>query len=195
MIQNLSAQESKDFSEIIRMIKSDHEDDEIEVNKTFISGALDRYPRQLDEEESLKLLSNKYLDNKDRPKYVGFFNEVINSNKVVFVNCTNLVREDRILKNYKERLTKTEFKHLLLLKSKSLIKSKFIKTDNLQVLNFMCNLSLKEIIFFDFFIPERNTIIIGNFDLSLPVYAREAEDIKHLAMIAEKYELYIRDIE
>ncbi|GIP26857.1 hypothetical protein J23TS9_19870 [Paenibacillus sp. J23TS9] len=68
-------------------------------------------------------------------------------------------------------------------------------TADIRLIQFLFLLSLKEIMFFDFMFPEHGIIIIGNFDLSLPVYFNDEDNLNQLVFLAEKYGLFIRDIE
>lgn len=192
MIKNLSNTESKEFYEFIHLVLSDDEQDEREVNETINFGILDRYPEQLNEEDSSRLLSNKHLDSKYRPKFIDFFSELLAFDNI-YINCTNLFNRKYNLKHLKERLTTAEYKNLLILKN--LIRTRFILTDDLNVIRLLSSLSLKEIIFFDFYLPKEKTILLGNFDLSLPVYSKCSKSLENIKKIAEDNGLYIRDIE
>ncbi|MBP2001252.1 hypothetical protein J2Z69_002295 [Paenibacillus shirakamiensis] len=192
MIKNLSKEESKEFYEFNQLLLSDDEQDELKVNTTLNFGILDRYPEKLSESESLDLLSNKYLDNNDRPKFIKFFSELLSHHECI-INCSNLFGSRFNLTHIKERVTKTEYKNLLILKKS--IKSRFIMTHDLMLLKVILNFTLKEIIFFDFYLPHEKTVILGNYDFSLPVYSKKPKFIEKLKKMAEERGLFIRDIE
>lgn len=190
-ITALTQTEAEELKRIYSIV--DLNDDSI-ISKHLSSGILDRFNRILSEEEASNLLTNKWINREDEKKYLNCFREIINQLlkfREVYIRCPNL---DKLNMNgLKEDLSVTEYKFLLIIKQ--VFKTEFFKINDDRLVTFLFNLALREIILFDFYLPEISTMLMGNFDLSIPVYCEENETLKQIQTIANTSELYIRNIE
>ena len=66
------------------------------------------------------------------------------------------------------------------------------KVDDVEALIFLSKLSIKELYFTNFFFPIIDTVIIGNGDLSFPVYSKTTIGFKKCKGIIEENGLFIR---
>ena len=65
----------------------------------------------------------------------------------------------------------------------------------IEALILLSKLSLYELCFTNFFFPILDTVIIGNFDLSFPVYSKTTTGFKKCKEIIEENDLFIRQLE
>ncbi|AWD68621.1 MULTISPECIES: hypothetical protein [Priestia] len=160
------------------------------IDKFFVKGALDRFNRILSEEEAQQLLTNKYQNRLDETNYINCFNKIFElcAKQEVYVHCADLFHNS--VTSYKRILPRKEYRYILLLKQ--VIKGEFIRTNDRRVLEFLFRLSLDTSSFSNFFFPSISTVIIGNYDMSIPVFCKDHQTITKLENIAHTSGLYIR---
>ncbi|MGE7662879.1 hypothetical protein ACQKL6_14420 [Peribacillus sp. NPDC097197] len=152
-------------------------------------GIMDVYDRVLNEEEASELLKRSH-NFKYSEKFVSTF--------------TNLfyIEENEVYVNiYKKGMKKERFKYILSclnqveanLFRKLFSNSKGIyKIGDMEALNFLTKLSVDELYFANFYFPSMDTVIIGNYELSFPVYSKTKIGFKKCKDIIEENGLYIR---
>ncbi|KML24516.1 hypothetical protein MT476_17360 [Bacillus sp. H8-1] len=160
------------------------------IDKFFVKGALDRFNRILSEEEAQQLLTNKYQNRLDETNYINCFNKIFElcAKQEVYVHCADIFHSS--VTSYKRILPRKEYRYILLLKQ--VIKGEFIRTNDRKVLEFLFRLSLDTSSFSNFFFPSISTVIIGNYDMSFPVFCKDHQTITKLENIAHTSGLYIR---
>lgn len=160
------------------------------IDKFFVKGALDRFNRILTEEEAEELLTNKYQNKLDEINYINYFHEIFElcGKQQVYVHCADIFHSS--LASYKKILSMEEYRYILLLKQT--IKGEFIRTDDSRVLEFLFRLSLDTNSFSNFFFPSISTVILGNYDMSLPIFCKDNQTMTRLENIAHISGLYIR---
>ncbi|MED3877998.1 hypothetical protein [Priestia megaterium] len=160
------------------------------IDKFFVKGALDRFNRILTEEEAEELLTNKYQNKLDEINYINYFHEIFElcGKQQVYVHCADIFHSS--LASYKKILSMEEYRYILLLKQA--IKGEFIRTDDSRVLEFLFRLSLDTNSFSTFFFPSISTVILGNYDMSLPIFCKDNQTMTRLENIAHISGLYIR---
>ncbi|MEC0277070.1 hypothetical protein [Peribacillus frigoritolerans] len=189
-LQILSVQEIAELRQIYGNI--DFDDDDNRVNEVFTTGVLDRFDRILNEEEAFKLLTNRYQDSKDEVRYVECFKKIFEWTGKSDVIVRNDLYNDNI-RTYKKEMTQEQYRYLLLIKQS--IKGEFIQTNDIKVLVFLFKLALQTYTTPDFFFPSINSVILGNHDMSLPVFCKSEDTIRKLETIVNQSGLYIRNIE
>lgn len=160
------------------------------IDKFFVKGALDRFNRILSEEEAQQLLTNKYQNRLDETNYINCFNKIFElcTKQEVYVHCADIFYSS--VTSYKRILPRKEYRYILLLKQ--VIKGEFIRTNDRRVLEFLFRLSLDTSSFSNFFFPSISTVIIGNYDMSFPIFCKDHQTIIKLENIAHASGLYIR---
>ncbi|WP_088041825.1 hypothetical protein [Bacillus sp. EAC] len=161
-------------------------------------GILDVYDQCLTEEEAVKLLSSfKNHNLKYEKNFLLFFEKIfeLNSGQPIFVQLSipfsnksfsNMKTVD--LEEYKNVLEKDSFAFLHnLLKSNSNV----FKVTSLQALQLISTLSTREVCFGNIFFPALETVIVGNFELSFPVYCNDNNIFYQLNQNAETVGLFI----
>ncbi len=152
-------------------------------------GIMDVYDRVLTEEEASEFLGRDH-NLKHGARFVNTFTELFHiEENEVYVHI------------YKKGLRKEVFKCILAslkrveasLFRKLFSKRKGIyKIDDVEALAFLTKLSLDELYFADFFFPSLDTVILGNYDFSFPVYSKTATGFKKCKEIVEENGLFIR---
>lgn len=152
-------------------------------------GIMDVYNRVLNEEEACELLGRSH-NLKHGAKFVSTFIDLfhIEENEVyVHINKKGMPKE--VFKYKLSCLNKKEanFFRKLFSNNKGLY-----KIDDVEALVFLTKLSVDELYFTNFFFPSLETVILGNWDLSFPVYSKTAIGFKKCKEIVEKNDLFIR---
>ncbi|ALC85267.1 hypothetical protein AM499_05130 [Bacillus sp. FJAT-22090] len=153
-------------------------------------GIMDVYNRVLTEEEANKLLGFKRHHIKHGYKFLNTFRQLFDlENDTVYVHLN------------KSGLSKDSFKHLLeslkreearLFRKLFSIKKGIYKVDDEEALNFLVHLSVNELYFTNFLFPSFETVILGNYDLSFPVYSKTMIGFQRCKEIIEQNGLFIR---
>ncbi|WNQ12227.1 hypothetical protein MJA45_04025 [Paenibacillus aurantius] len=163
-----------------------HED---EGPKHFVTGILDIYNHALSEEDAEKFLSS-FNDHNLRYEgaYLDFIKELfILNNSHVTIFSPKL---DELFKS--EDVSFLDEKQLELLERAISLGSEVIKTTSQEVLTLFLILSTREIHFSNFFFLETESIVVGNYDLSFPVYCRNHIHFNLIENIARKIGLFLR---
>ncbi|WP_312475281.1 hypothetical protein [Neobacillus sp.] len=102
----------------------------------------------------------------------------------------------------KKAVSKTEFKFILssLNRTEASIFRRIFATNkgiykivDKEALEFLVNLSVKELYFSDFFFPSLETILVGNYELCFPVYSKIKACFEKCREIIELNNLLIRE--
>ncbi|KQL33723.1 hypothetical protein [Psychrobacillus sp. FJAT-21963] len=102
----------------------------------------------------------------------------------------------------KKGLSKAEYKFILssLNRIEANIFRKIFATNNgiykigdEEALQFLINLWVEELYFSNFFFPSLDTILIGNYELSFPIYSKSKEGFEKCREIIERNALFIRE--
>ena len=102
---------------------------------------------------------------------------------------------------YKKGLVKVEFRHILSClnrKEANFFRKLFssnkgiYKIGDVEALIFLTKLSVNELYFINFFFPSLDEVIIGNWDLSFPVYSKTTKGFHKFKEIIEENGLFIR---
>ncbi len=150
-------------------------------------GIMDVFNRVLTEEEASELLGRSH-NVKYGEKFISTFSSLIHENEA-YVHIS------------KKGMRKEEFKFILSNLNK--IETKFFrklfssdkgvyKVSDKKALILLVKLSVNELYFANFFIPSFDTVIIGNYDLSFPIYSKTAIGFERVKGIVEKNGLFIR---
>ncbi|WP_066073125.1 hypothetical protein [Neobacillus soli] len=152
-------------------------------------GIMDVFNRVLTEEEASELLGRSH-NLKYGSKFVSTFTQLFHmEDNEVYVHI------------YKKGVGKEEFRYILSCLNreeanffrKLFSNSKGIyKIGDVEALIFLTKLSVDELYFINFFFPSLDTVIIGNYELSFPVYSKTSIGFKKCKEIVEENGLFIR---
>ncbi|MGE7696804.1 hypothetical protein ACQKNC_22505 [Lysinibacillus sp. NPDC094177] len=152
-------------------------------------GIMDVFNRVLTEEEASELLGENH-----NLKYGANFLDT-------FTQLFHLKESEVYVHIYKKGLSKEAFKYKLSCLNRSeanLFRKLFshskgiYKIGDVEALVFLTKLSVTELYFADFFFPSLDTVIIGNYDLSFPIYSKTIIGFKKCKEIIEENGLFIR---
>ncbi|MEE3955898.1 hypothetical protein [Peribacillus frigoritolerans] len=159
---------------------------------SFNVGILDRFDRVLTVDESHELLTSVYLDSLYEPFFVDYFTEVfkVNGNESVYIYSQDFARlSKKEITKCKKHLNKKEYNLLLMqLHSKEVL----LKIDTISLLRLFVILSTRTLIFSNFFFPQTGTVIVGNYDLSFPLYSLNKTQFDEYSELARRHGLFIR---
>ena len=171
-------------------------------NSKFYVGILDRFNRPLSIEEAENLLisfdpRNKETQNifiKQETKFLNFFKVAyeLNDRKPVYVFCPEF--PDLRSESYStiiKTLDESDKKLLKILKNVENIYGTF-KAEDEELLILFAKLSLRELCFSNFFFDNSGSIIIGNYELSFPIYCLHEMSFKSYKKKATELGLFIR---
>ncbi|WP_078554456.1 hypothetical protein [Bacillus alkalicellulosilyticus] len=176
----------------------DVEDDEFPGNTFNHIGILDVFSYCLSEHEAVEFLSSfKDHNLKYEDKFKSFFKEIFLwiQEKAVYIHVgTSFNKEFKNMKpsdfkDFRNRLSKEEYNLLLQLVE---YKTNTFKVDSIEGLLFFVTLSTREISFSNFFIPELETVVIGNYELSFPIYSKQQNAFNQCEKYAKDVGLFIR---
>jgi len=155
-------------------------------------GIMDVYNRVLTEEEASELLGGSH-NLKYGPKFVSTFTNIF--------HMENMEENEVYVHIYKKGLVKAEFRRILSClnrKEANFFRKLFssnkgiYKIGDVEALIFLTKLSVNELYFTNFFFPSLDTVIIGNWDLSFPVYSKTIIGFQRFKEIIEENGLFIR---
>lgn len=132
-----------------------------------------------------------YLE--EEKKFLDFVTSVYYLNKgfvKVYSPETNILN-NRFYKRLFKSLEKKEKKIINILLN-NLHDKKFFNIDDLEVLHLLTKLSLREICFSNFFFVNTESIIIGNFELSFPIYCIDRKELETYKKFTCETGLFIR---
>ena len=147
------------------------------------------FNRVLTEEEASELLERSYKL-KYGQKFTSTFTNLIpmqENQAYVHINKNGMRKEE--LRYILSCLNREEAKCFRKLSSNQ--KGIYI-IDDIEALILLSILSVYELCFTNFFFPILDTVIIGNFDLSFPVYSKTTTGFKKCKEIIEENDLFIR---
>ncbi|MFJ8515020.1 hypothetical protein [Lysinibacillus xylanilyticus] len=151
-------------------------------------GIMDVFNRVLTEEEASELLGRSH-NLKYSPNFVSAFTDLFH------------LQENKVYVIINKGMRKGDFKYLLSCLNRE--EAKFFrklfsnnkgiyKIDDVEALIFLTKLSVNELYFTNFFFPLLDTVIIGNWDLSFPIYCKTTLGFDKCKGIIEENGLYIR---
>ncbi|MBM7692216.1 hypothetical protein JOC77_001643 [Peribacillus deserti] len=151
-------------------------------------GIIDVYDRVLTEQEASTLLQFPQHNKTNGPRFISAFMQLFhNSDVYVLLNKKEFSKSE--IKQKLSSLNKTEASHF----RKWFSTNKGIyKIEDEEALKFFANLSIHEVFFTNFFFPSLETVIIGNYDLSLPIYCKTSGNFEICKEIIEENGLFIR---
>lgn len=173
-----------------RFGRLDLEEDDNPRNK-FKVGLLDCFDYCLSAEEASELLTGKE-QLKNEPLFFNFFKEIylLNGSEVyIITKDIDRLRSFSWYRFLKKEFAEEEYKIL-----KKIIKSKEteFKVTDYKVLSIFVKLSTRTYNFSNFFFDNIDTAIIGNYDLSFPLYCLNEESFNENLITAQKFNLHIR---
>lgn len=163
------------------------------------TGLLDVFDHCLTEQEASELLSSFEEHNlKYEKHFIDFFQLVYKANNAtptIYVDVSFPFEDDspykiETIKTILKRLNEVEsltFRELLS------YKSTLYKINDFNTLAFVVILSTRELCFSNFFFPNLEVVVLGNYDLSFPLYCKDTENFEQLKKIAQKVGLNIRE--
>lgn len=156
----------------------------------FQVGVLDRFDHCLSESEAEQLLTPQ-LNLKYEPYFLKVFREMYLLNKAeVYVFSKDLLDPENFnFKLLRKHLNEKDYKLL-----RNLVKNKesLFKIKDYDMLSFFVRFSINTICFSNFFFTHIGTAIIGNYDMSFPIYCLQEENFNESLRIAGEHNLYIR---
>lgn len=170
--------------------------------RKFYVGVLDRFSKPLSIKEADLLISFDPTDMETQrkffeqeAKFLTFFKVAygINCEKPVYVYCPEFFTLKRKAYSAMINAFNDRDKQLLkmLLKNNDFKNGAFI-VENEELLELFAKLSLRELCFSNFFFDNSSTIIIGNYELSFPIYCLHALSLKSYERVATEIGLFIR---
>lgn len=154
-------------------------------------GIMDVFNRVLTEEEASELLGRSH-NLKHGEKFVSTFTQLyhIEDNELyVHIYKKKLIQNKEIFKFIIASLNRVEAS--LFRKIFSTNKGIY-KIGDVEALIFLTKLSVNEQHFSNFFFPSLDTVIIGNYELSFPIYSKTLIGFKKCKEIIEENGLFIR---
>jgi hypothetical protein len=178
----------------------------IEKPQDFYIGYLDRFERVLNEEEAFHRIiyyckrrykkseiEKRYRKQEEKYEHVveQFF---VKNNRTVYVYNTEVTNaDDNLKKGIKYALNKRKDARLFRkMQGEFSCSHQLFKVTDFRTLRFFLKLSLREQCFSNFFFLKDKVAIIGNYDMSFPVWSVEEEIFKEYREIAEEAQLFIR---
>lgn len=165
--------------------------------KKYNNAILDVFDHELSLEESSGSLGSFVEHNlKYEHRYVQFMEDIYESNNsmpvIVDIYLNDLENVDilRILGtlDYQDKLFFID----LIRHNKS--KSHLFLIENKEALSLFVKLSTRELLFSIFHFTDAPITIVGNFDLSFPIFCNSENDLKEYLSIARKNDLFFRNI-
>lgn len=169
--------------------------------KQYPSGILDVFQECLDKNDpNIKLLDSAYFQLSNEKKYLNFTHDcfIQNSNQCYLQTSINLKNYEDII-YYAERLDAID-KYLILnqlqcLEITSSNTQKNFLINDINLLSMFVKGFLREVLHGALFFKEKPIAIYSNFDMSLPIVFFQNETIDLYKEIAQKNNLFIRDLE
>ncbi len=154
-----------------------------------IIGIMDVFNRVLNEEEASELLVRSH-NIKHSAKFVSTFTNLFNiGEKEVYVHINKKAVGKETLKYILSCLNRKEANFFRKLFSNN---KGIYKIGDHEAIVFLTKLSVNELCFADFFFPSLDTVIIGNYDLSFPVYSKTVIGFNKCKEIIEENGLFVR---
>jgi len=153
-------------------------------------GIMDVYNRVLTEQEAQDLLGYEQHNLRYGSRFLTAIIQMYHKDDELFAYFN------------KKAVSKAEFKFILssLNRMEARIFRKIFATNkgiykigDKEALEFLVNLSIKELYFVDFFFPSLETILVGNYELCFPIYSKTKAGFEQCREIIELNELFIRE--
>lgn len=154
-------------------------------------GIMDVFNRVLTEEEASELLGRSH-NLKYGAKFVSTFTHLFHTeeNEVyVHIYKKGFIQNKKVFKFILASLNRAEASLFRKLFSTN---KGIYKIGDVEALIFLTKLSVNELHFSNFFFPYLDTVIIGNYELSFPVYSKTLIGFKKCKDIIEENGLFIR---
>jgi hypothetical protein len=161
---------------------------EEENSSRFITRILDRFNKQLNQYEAFELIDFTNHNLKFEGKYIDFITKAFAlNNNIVYISLEGtMTTSTRELK--KKFFSKSDIDFYI--KSIFPLRSNVIKLDDPKILELFIKLTTREVCLFNFFFD--NCVVVGNFDLSFPIYCLDNEIYYEYENIANQIGLYLR---
>ncbi|MFF3102147.1 hypothetical protein [Viridibacillus arvi] len=168
----------------------------------FSTGHLEQFDRALTVEEFDDLMVLFSLTNdsetqayyfRQEEKYLEFFRYLFkkNGHVSIYAYCPELASKRKaIFRFLKPRLNKQEWSLFKKVKNNLVPHNGIFEIKSFEHLEIFAKLSLRELHFSNFFFEE--SVLIGNYELSLPLYCFEESYIKECQSKANEVDLFIR---
>ncbi|MEY9095865.1 hypothetical protein [Paenibacillus sp. RC84] len=153
----------------------------------LVVGILDKYNSALDEEEALRLISYEGHNIKYEKDFVEFVLRCIREYPDFYIFIRKL--EDINNRELKKKFD-SEQVNLVLKMKKTIVEDSLIKVRDTSIIKLILSLSTREVCFSNFFFG--SFVVIGNFDLSFPVYCSNKETFNACTKMASENGLFIR---
>ncbi|MFS0840579.1 hypothetical protein [Paenibacillus sp. 1P03SA] len=155
--------------------------------RELVVGILDKYNRALNEEEAQRLLSYEGHNIKYEKNFVEFVFNCIRKypDFYIFTGKFKSINHRELTKKFD-----TEEVNLVLNLKKSIVEDSLIKVRDISIIKLILSLSTREVCFSNFFFG--SFVVIGNFDLSFPVYCSNKETFNDCTKMASENGLFIR---
>lgn len=152
-------------------------------------GILDVFNRVLSEEEANELLGTRHNVNHGT-KFISTFTDLMDSSgQGVYIHIHKKAVYKDQFKSIRRCFSRNEAAFFRGLFSDN---KEIYKVKDHEAIVFLTKLSVYELVFVNFFFPSLDTAIIGNFDLSFPVYSKTSKGFNKCKAIAERNRLFIR---
>ncbi|GKS11036.1 hypothetical protein YDYSY3_20360 [Paenibacillus chitinolyticus] len=153
----------------------------------FFVGILDKYNKALDEEEALRLISYEGHNIKYEKNFIEFVLRCIRE----YPDFHIFIRNFKSINNreLKKKFDSEEVKLVLNMKT-SITEDALIKVRDISIVKLILSLSTREVFFSNFFFG--SFVVIGNFDLSFPIYCSNKETFNDCTRMASENGLFIR---
>lgn len=157
-------------------------------------GIMDVFNRVITEEEASELLDRSH-NLKYGAKFVSTFTQLfhLEDNEVyVHIYKKGVIQDKKVFKSILASLNRAEASLFRKLFSTN---KGIYKIGDVESLIFFTKLSVNELHFSNFFFPSLDTVIIGNYELSFPVYSKSSIGFKRCKEIVEENGLFVRQEE
>ncbi|EGL19899.1 MULTISPECIES: hypothetical protein [unclassified Paenibacillus] len=136
----------------------------------LVVGILDKYNKALDEEEALRLISYEGHNIRYEKNFIEFVLRCIRE----YPDFHIFIRNFKSINNreLKKKFDSEEVKLVLNMKN-SITEDALIKVRDISIVKLILSLSTREVFFSNFFFG--SFVVLGNFDLSFPVYCSNKE--------------------
>lgn len=154
-------------------------------------GIMDVFNRVLTEDEASVLLGRRH-NLKHGDKFISTFTQLfhVEDNEVyVHIYKKGAIQDKQVLKSILATLNRAEAN---LLRKLFATNKGIYKIGDVEALTFLTKLSVNELHFSNFFFPSLDTVIIGNYEMSLPVYSMSSTGFEKCKVIVEENGLFIR---
>lgn len=168
--------------------------------ETFVTGIMDRFNRGLHEDEARELLTigwsprmqSSHVYFREEQKYLTFFDRLYehNGREPVYVYSPKLIRMTH--GEFELALAALNTRQRTLVKDLRRGNTDVYRVSDEESLALFGMLSLREVCFSNFFFDACGVVVIGNWELNLPIYAKSDDAFQSCEALAHQVGLYIR---